>query len=113
MQTVLQDHRVARLRLIFRAPSMFNIDEPLAYVEWFTTLSAEPAPGIDRYQVQPTIEDGKRCTSIIRLLDIRRTCRLLPDYTDPSTVCTDNMLDSCQVFFVDCSLDEHTFCILF
>lgn len=107
------DHRVAHLRVIFRLPPEFKIDEPLAYVEWFSLPSDTPDPDINLYRVRRQFQRGQRCSSTVRLLDICRTCRLLPDFLDRTVKCGDNMLETCNVFFVDRSLDEHSFRILY
>ncbi|KAG8708171.1 hypothetical protein FRC09_001400 [Ceratobasidium sp. 395] len=109
----MSNHHVAHLRMMFSLPSQFGICEPLAYVEWYTEPSIGSGPGVELYRVSRKFENGKRSSSVIRLTDIRRTCRLLPDFTDASAACTENMLTTCDAFFVDRYLDEHSFRILY
>lgn len=101
------------MRVIFQLPDVFKFNEPLAYVEWFTEPVLNRDAGLGLYRVKRQFEHGHRSAYVIWLLDIRRSCRLLPDFADTSFACTANMLDTCNSFFVDNSLDEHCFCILF
>ncbi|KAG8728949.1 hypothetical protein FRC11_009853, partial [Ceratobasidium sp. 423] len=48
----MQNHLVARLRIIFRLPAHFNFDKPLAFVEWFTEPVLDEKSGLNRYLVK-------------------------------------------------------------
>ncbi|KAG8788309.1 hypothetical protein FRC12_014695 [Ceratobasidium sp. 428] len=110
----MSNHLVARVRVIFQLPVQFGSDEPFAYVQWFTAPTQSPVQPMNLYRIRHKFErDGQRSASIIRLSDIRRSCRLLPDFTDRTVQCTNEMLESCNAFFIDRALDEHTFRILY
>ncbi|KAG9123650.1 hypothetical protein FRC07_014386 [Ceratobasidium sp. 392] len=109
----MSNHLVARLRMIFVLPSTFGVVEPLAYVDWFTEPTVYSASSLDLYHVRRKFDGECQSSSIIRLLDVRRTCRLLPDFADPTIEFTTNMLDTCDKFFIDRALDDHSFRILY
>ena len=107
--------RVARVRAIFTLPAtydaaIFNIHDPLAYVEWFTPFQVvDPATGM--YVVSHSTRQHRRFASIISITDIVRTCHLIPVWgkrIDPSWT-SDTVLDRCTKFFVNPYLRHHDF----
>ncbi|KAI0694820.1 hypothetical protein C8Q76DRAFT_634235 [Earliella scabrosa] len=111
----LEGLRVARVRAIFTLPSsydaaIFDIHDPLAYVEWFTPFQVvDPATGM--YIVSHSTRQHRRFASIIPITDIIRTCHLIPVWgkrIDPSWT-SDTVLDRCTKFFVNPYLRHHDF----
>ncbi|KAI0357791.1 hypothetical protein OH77DRAFT_1583444 [Trametes cingulata] len=108
--------RVARVRTIFDLPKMydakiFGIDEPLAYVEWFTPFHVmDNVTGM--YVVSPSTRQRERHASVIPLTHIVRSCHLIPCWgkrIDRRPV-TGDILDSCTMkFFVNPYLRHHDF----
>jgi hypothetical protein len=85
----------------------------LAFVEWFTEPVRDPASALGYYHVQQAFEQGQRRSSVIQLLDIRHTCRLIPAFSNTFTDQPTHMLDDSIYFFVDHQVDEHSSRILY
>ncbi|KAH8833410.1 hypothetical protein DL96DRAFT_1667540 [Flagelloscypha sp. PMI_526] len=100
------DLAVARVHAIFRLPTTnFDTDvfsHPLAYVEWYTPLGRrEDGHGLRR--IKPSIHQHQRCTSIIPVTHIFRSCHLIPHF--PRHVPPDwdmhNVLDKAPAFYLN------------
>ncbi|THU92309.1 hypothetical protein K435DRAFT_820522 [Dendrothele bispora CBS 962.96] len=119
---VIQDTRVAQVRLVFTVPEksadyLFEgipvKDKPrhLAYVEWFSPFSTQPDENCGLYKVSRCNVEGGRLASVV---DVRRlvcSIHLFPrfgrianrDWTS-STV-----LDQCPSFFTNLHSDRHIY----
>lgn len=106
--------RVARVRVIFNLPDVYNIKttHPLAYIEWFTPMrSIDRASGL--YILSPSTRQHQPYGEIVELDRIVRSCHLIPraPMIDPSWN-ADNIADHCPSFFLNPYIDLHTFCML-
>lgn len=112
---VLLGLRVARVRAIFRLPSVYDanvlgVHDPLAYVEWFTPFHVvDPVTGMN--VVSPSTRSHHRFSTVITDTDLVRSCHLIPNWgrvmnrrTVPSTA-----LENCNKFFVYPYLRHHDF----
>ena len=77
--------------------------EPMAYITWFTWFKASPHSDMGMYRVEPAKDSkGVAQNAIIPLTDIRQTCMLTPSKTTWDKVWNPkNILDSCDLFFVN------------
>ncbi|KAH9942531.1 uncharacterized protein BXZ73DRAFT_40914 [Epithele typhae] len=111
----LRGLQVARVRAIFNTPSIYNaallgLQEPLAYVEWFTPLQVYDNP-TGMYVVSHSTRQHLRNVSIIPISRIIRTCHLIPVFgktMNPSWT-SENVLDMCTRFYVNPYLRHHDF----
>ncbi|KAH7090985.1 hypothetical protein BKA62DRAFT_626299 [Auriculariales sp. MPI-PUGE-AT-0066] len=84
----LEGTRVGQLRAIFKLPALHEhqvfgdqLPGPLAFVDWFT----KPHTAADHVNGMYSLEkayraDGRRESSIIELVDVRRACQLVPKF---------------------------------
>ncbi|KAJ3725311.1 hypothetical protein C8R42DRAFT_576337 [Lentinula raphanica] len=113
--TAVEGCRAARLRVIFRLPTMVRDGgalvkapanwpkEHLAYVTWYTRFKSFPDTATGMYKVEPAIgSNGVPQGAIIPLSDIRQNCMLVPSKTSwDKHWDSDNILDECSSFFVN------------
>jgi hypothetical protein len=97
---------VGQVRVIFRVPVEYgHFKHPLAYVEWFTPFNV-PVADLGMYQISRSFRGHHRRASIIPVTQIERSVHLIPKFgkrIDP-TWATDDVLERCKAFFVNCYL---------
>ncbi|KAJ7587465.1 hypothetical protein C8J56DRAFT_1004549 [Mycena floridula] len=99
----VNEHFVARVRVIFELPAAYgDFEEPLAYVEWFTTFRAVDQAS-QMFHIKPSTISGRLRTSIIPLSWILRSCHLLPKFGRVVNTSwnTNNVLDVCPSFLLN------------
>ncbi|KAG0698877.1 hypothetical protein DFH29DRAFT_1016884 [Suillus ampliporus] len=86
----------------------------LAYVEWFTPFPATPDPRHSMYKIRWFIRSGERVTSIIPVSNITCSVHLVPKFgaIAPRHWTSNNVLEECNTFFVNCYIDRHSFVTL-
>ncbi|KAJ7623731.1 hypothetical protein FB45DRAFT_980504 [Roridomyces roridus] len=86
---------------------------PLAYVEWYTPLT-QLDPNLGMYKIAPATHAHRRRASIIPITQISRSCHLIPRFSRKidRTLTADNVLDRCNVFYINCYL-RHVDFVLF
>ncbi|KAI0054641.1 hypothetical protein BV25DRAFT_1816783 [Artomyces pyxidatus] len=114
-------YRVAQVRAIFSLPikarrSIFpqeKDDDPrhMAYVEWFAPFPDTAEDVHDMYRLTRMLKDGRRVASVIPVDNIRRSVHLFPKWgaVAPRSWTSSNVLELCDVFYVNCFLDRHTY----
>lgn len=122
--------RVAQVRAVFRlsptaTAQLFDPDvatpKHLAYVEWFSTFGNIPNPHHGMYKLKRSMipdELGlgtKRLSSIIEVADIRRSVHLFPHFgrAVPREWTSDNVLDMCSTFYLNCFTDRHAYITMY
>ncbi|KAJ7125731.1 hypothetical protein C8R46DRAFT_1250545 [Mycena filopes] len=116
-------YRVVQVHVIFSLQprhirSLFSrgITPPkyLAYVKWFSPFK-DPEPDHLMYKVNRSMKDGYRRSSIIPVVNIRRSVHLLPKFGPVAPVDwkSSNVLDKCSHFFVNSLTDRHIYATLF
>ncbi|KAI0055548.1 hypothetical protein BV25DRAFT_1815428 [Artomyces pyxidatus] len=116
----VEGYRVAQVRVVFSLPirarrSVFPEDEDaprhMAYVEWFTPFQDAAEDNHEMYRLTRMLKDGRRVGSIIPVGNIRRSVHLFPRFgpVAPREWSSSNVLDLCDVFYVNCFLDRHTY----
>lgn len=99
--------RLARVKVLFKLPVTIDASQAqglLAYVQWFTTISAtrkDKASGF--YKVKPSMVSGQREASIIPATAIIRSCHLIPRFGEERNIhwSSDNVMDTCEEFFLN------------
>ncbi|KAJ7579726.1 hypothetical protein C8J56DRAFT_1006594 [Mycena floridula] len=88
----------------------FQVDEPLAYVEWFTPLSSY-VPELGAYQICWSTHMRRQCASIIPLSQIVRSCHLIPRFghSIPEEWTSETVLKQATTFFLNPDLRQHDF----
>ncbi|KAJ7881533.1 hypothetical protein B0H14DRAFT_3082561 [Mycena olivaceomarginata] len=121
--TGVAGYRVVQVHVIFSLQarhirSLFSrrITPPkyLAYVEWFSPFKDPEADHL-MYKVNRSMKDGYRRSSIIPVVNIRRSVHLLPKFgpVAPADWKSSNVLDKCSHFFVNSLTDRHIYATLF
>jgi hypothetical protein len=114
-------YRIAQVQVAFRLsqcviPEAFlPVDTPppnyLAYVEWFTHLSATKDPKHGMYRVSRQMEGGQRSARVIPVDPVARSIHLIPRF-EPVVAqewSSFNVLEHCQVFYVNPFVDVHSY----
>ena len=87
--------------------------EPLAYVEWYAPLKSAAEDYHEMYAVKksPPNADGSFPGKVIPLSSIRQTCQLVPNFgrTVPMDWTTDNVLDKCDSFLLNCFTSKYAY----
>ncbi|KAI0072632.1 hypothetical protein K474DRAFT_1726506 [Panus rudis PR-1116 ss-1] len=114
----VQGYRVAQVKVIFTLPEaaipfLFNTRQPptyLAYIEWFTPFrDIDAATGL--YKVSRSFKDGRRAAAVVPLINIHCSVHLFPQFGPQvnSDWSSDNVLDLCNRFYVNCFSDRHAY----
>ncbi|KDQ49252.1 hypothetical protein JAAARDRAFT_201038 [Jaapia argillacea MUCL 33604] len=117
-------YRVAQVRAVFRLPpkvsqamfpSHITPPEHLAYVEWFTPFKSTPEPNHRMYQISRSVKDGKRVSAVVAVEDIQSSVHLYPLFGP--VLCrawsSDDVLEECTRFYVNCFKDPYTHITLY
>ncbi|KAJ3549253.1 hypothetical protein NM688_g5199 [Phlebia brevispora] len=110
----LHDLAVAEVRAIFQLTGEHSrqYSKPLAYVQWFTSFQARDNT-VGMYTVSHSTHNHRRRASVIPIIDIERTCHLIPvwgvhaDYT----VTRHNALERYTKFYVNPYLRHYDFVV--
>ena len=102
------------MRVIFKIPPTLPVGlgpipsvwpkEPLAYVEWYSTLKSTAEPNHNMYVVKTNLRtDGQPVASIIPLSSVRQSCMLIPQFgrVADKQLTSQNVLDRCTSFLVN------------
>ncbi|CAE6457916.1 unnamed protein product [Rhizoctonia solani] len=117
----MPNHRVGRVRLIFKLPSHYNIPDPLVYIQRFDTPSRNPLVSVNMHGIQWMRHipqwGRRRVEEVVPLAFIRRTCHLIPQFGVPSITSSvdgdpSDPLTLFEKFYVNSYLDLHTFQLL-
>ncbi|KAJ7156433.1 hypothetical protein C8R43DRAFT_1087288 [Mycena crocata] len=94
---------VGCIRVIFRLPECHGAyPDPLAYIDWYKPLKA-PATNVGMHEVSLSTRAHRQNSSIIPVMDILRSCHLIPIFSrsvDPSWS-SDRVLDQCKKFYLN------------
>ncbi|KAK7059386.1 hypothetical protein R3P38DRAFT_3522392 [Favolaschia claudopus] len=104
----------ARVRAIFALPVEYGFfSTPLAYVEWYKPLSQFDTD-LGMYKIAPAFHNHTRRASIIPVTQISRSCHLIPRFPRhvDRTLTSDDILDKCQSFYLNCYLRHIDFVLL-
>ncbi|KAG2348108.1 hypothetical protein BDR05DRAFT_875839, partial [Suillus weaverae] len=107
--------RIGRLRLLFKLPQQvygalaspeYWPTEPLAYIQWYTTLKTAPEKDHLMYQVKkmPLRNSNMAPADIVPISSIHQTCQLIPCFGAggvPEEWRSENVLDSCDRFLLN------------
>ncbi|KAG1787961.1 uncharacterized protein HD556DRAFT_1245932 [Suillus plorans] len=118
--TGLKGTRIGRLKVIFRLPQQVYgsvqpawTKDPLAYVEWYAPLKPAAEDYYELYTVKkPLLSlDGSLPGRVISLSSIRQTCQLVPNFgrTVPIDWTSDNVLDKCDSFLLNCFTSKYAY----
>ena len=114
-------HRIAQVHVVFHIPSRIIHDVSpsldtssptyLAYVEWFSPLTAAPDPKHQLYRVSRQMCDGCRSASIIPVDMILYSIHLIPQFEPvmPKEWNSFMILDQCQIFYVNPFCNIHSY----
>ena len=83
----------------------------LAYIEWFSALSARPDPKHLMYRISRSTTDGCRSAEVIAVDSIVCSVHLIPRF-GPSTPQDWNsftVLDQCHTFYVNPFTDRYSY----
>ncbi|KAG8710887.1 hypothetical protein FRC11_004010 [Ceratobasidium sp. 423] len=118
----MSDHRVGRVRLIFKLPSHYGFHDPLVYIQRFDGPSRrDPLVEVNMYGIKRkrhTQHYGERYVEeVIPLAWIRRTCHLIPQFGRPEDTPLVDMsppdpLELFDNFFINSYFDLHLFQLL-
>ncbi|KAG1763412.1 hypothetical protein EDD22DRAFT_979391 [Suillus occidentalis] len=98
----------------FLFPPTHQPPKHLAYIEWFRPFSSTPDPRHGMYKITCLVHSGERVASIIPVSNIVRSIHLIPKFR-PVAPChwtSNNVLEECDTFFVNCYIDRHSFVTL-
>ena len=117
----LLGYRIGQIRLVFSfQPRTLQYLFPtgqqplkhLAYVEWFKISKSTPQQSHLLYQVSRSLDRyGDRLASIIPVDAIRRSVHLFPQFGPVASRdwTSDNVLEHCQNFYINCFSDRHSY----
>jgi hypothetical protein len=100
--------------VIFALPIEYGrFTVPLAYIEWYKPLT-QIDKDLGMYKITPAFHNHHRRASIIPVTQIARSCHLIPRFsrTVDRTLTTDDVLDRCESFYLNCYL-RHIDFVLF
>ncbi|KAN0142113.1 hypothetical protein V8E53_000575 [Lactarius tabidus] len=114
-------NRIAQVRVVFQIPSKVlpnvfpssttKVPSHLAYVEWFSPLSATPDSNSGMYKVSRLVHQGRRRAAIIPVERIMCSVHLLPRFgpAAPRAWKSFSVLESCNTFYVNPFSDRHNY----
>ena len=116
----VKEHCIARVKVIFALSSSvikatfgahIQIPKYLAYVEWYSSFNNSPGDNHMLYKVQKVTYQNKPVASIIPLYNIVRSVHLFPKFpaSIPEHWSTTNILDECDIFYVNSFSDRYAF----
>ncbi|KAN0128971.1 hypothetical protein V8E53_013233, partial [Lactarius tabidus] len=114
-------NQIAQVCIVFQIPSKVlpnvflssttKVPSHLAYVEWFSPLSATLDSSSSMYNVSRLVHQGQRHAAIIPVERIMCSVHLLPRF-GPATPCAwklFSVLESCNTFYVNPFSDQHNY----
>ena len=107
------------MRVVFQIPkrAILNVTPSLgtsthlAYVEWFSPLTAAPDPKHHMYKVTRLMKNGRRSAGVIRVDSILGSMHLFPQFgaTVPQEWNNLNVLEQCNAFYVNPFADVNSY----
>jgi hypothetical protein len=90
-----------------------TLPQHLAYVEWFSSIPANPGSNHLLYKVTRLTRRGRRCASIIPVDAILRSVHLLPIFGQPAPQDwnTFSVLELCNAFYINPFSDRDSYMI--
>jgi hypothetical protein len=111
--------RVGQVKVIFSLPesNLFPSGQfpprHLAYIEWFSRFPLQTSPNLKMYKLSRSFMNGERLASIIPVSLIQRSVHLFPKWgqsaADIAAWTSDNVLELCDVFYLNPFKDRHTY----
>jgi hypothetical protein len=114
-------HQIAQVHVVFHIPSsvVYEVSPALdtlspthlAYVEWFSPITAAPDPKHQLYRVSRQMCNGHRSASIIPVDMILYSIHLIPQFEPvmPKEWNSFMILDQCQIFYVNPFCNIHSY----
>ena len=92
-------------------PSGTAIPKYLAYVEWFSSFKESTEDNHLLYKIHKVTFENKPVASMIPLYNIVRSVHLFPKFPTPVSEhwTSSNVLDNCDIFYVNSFSDRHAF----
>ena len=117
-------HRIAQVHVVFQIPTAAVTNHKLfhpsmtppnhiAYVEWFSPLSATRDANHLMYKVTRSTRAGRRSGAIIPVESILCSVHLIPQFgsTVPQSWNTFSVLEECHTFFINPFIDRNNYVI--
>lgn len=114
--------RVGQVEVIFSLPesqlkNLFPSGQfpphHLAYIEWFSRFPSQTDPNLKMYKLSRSFTNGERLASILPVSLIQRSVHLFPKWGQSAAGIaewtSDNVLELCDVFYLNPFKDCHTY----